>query len=174
MPLEKPLFQIEGDGFDLIPLREHHLPLTMAWRNADSVRVRFKTPEVVSPEQHLRWYAAYSPKLDDFVFLIRDRNSGTLAGQIALYRLDHARGEAEMGRLIIAPGYEGKGLMKKACACLIGYSMAVVGLKRIHLEVLASNERAIRLYEKLGFRAVRRDDPLLIMTLERGTNSIKV
>jgi len=54
-PLEKPLFQIEGDGFDLIPLREHHLPTTMAWRNADSVRIWFKTPDVVSAEQHLEW-----------------------------------------------------------------------------------------------------------------------
>ena len=166
--MEKPLFQIEGDGFDLVPLREDHLPVTMAWRNADSVRIWFKTPDVVSPEQHQRWYAAYAQKTDDFVFLIRDRASGALAGQLAIYGLDPARGEAEIGRFIAAPGYGGKGLMKKACACLIEYSMAAFGLKRIHLEVLTSNERAIRLYEKLGFQTVGRNEPLLFMALERG------
>ena len=165
--MKKPLFQIEGDGFDLIPLREHHLPTTMAWRNVDSVRIWFKTPDMVSLEQHLRWYEAYSQKTDDFVFLIRDRISGALTGQIAIYRVDHFRSDAEIGRLITAPGYEGKGLMKKACASLIEYAMTAVGLKRIYLEVLPSNERAIHLYQKLGFRAIRRDESLLVMTLER-------
>jgi diamine N-acetyltransferase len=165
--MEKPLFEIEGDGFDLIPLREHHLAVTMEWRNADGVRIWFKTPDLVSPEQHLRWYEDYSQKTDDFVFLIRNRVSGALTGQIAIYRVDHLRGDAEMGRLITAPGYEGKGLMKKACARLIEHATTVLRLKRIYLEVLQSNERAIRLYEQLGFRAVRRDEPLLVMTLER-------
>ena len=140
----------------------------MEWRNSDNVRIWFKTPDAVSTEQHLQWYATYSRKLDDFVFLIRDRVSGELAGQISIYRVDHVRGEAEMGRLITAPGYEGKGLMNKACACLIEYSIAVIGLKRIYLEVLSSNERAIRLYEKLGFRPMRREDPLLHMVMECG------
>jgi len=45
-------------------------------------------------------------------------------------------------------------MMKKACARLIEYSMTVMNLKRIYLEVLQSNERAIRLYEKLGFSIV--------------------
>jgi UDP-4-amino-4,6-dideoxy-N-acetyl-beta-L-altrosamine N-acetyltransferase len=165
--LDKPLFQIEGDDFDLIPLLEHHLPTTMAWRNSDSVRIWFKTPDVVSLEQHRRWYAAYSGRLDDFVFLIRDRLSGALAGQIAIYRVDPIRGDAEMGRLMVAPGYEGKGLMKKACACLINYSMTAMGINRIHLEVLVSNERAIRLYQKLGFQAARCNESLLVMALER-------
>lgn len=164
--MAKPLFQIEGDGFDLIPLREHHLPLTMAWRNADDVRIWFKTPDLLSPDQHRRWYEAYAGKPDDFIFLIRERPSGALAGQVAIYGVDRARGEAEIGRFIAAPGFQGKGLMKKACARLIDYSMTTLGTRRVRLEVLASNERAIRLYEKLGFSTVRRDGPLLFMVLE--------
>lgn len=163
--LEKPLFQIEGDGFDLVPLLEHHLPLTLAWRNADDVRMWFKTPDAISPDQHRHWYASYLQKPDDFIFLVRQRDSGALTGQIAIYGIDHARSEAEIGRLIAAPGHEGTGLMKKACASLIDYATNAIGLKRIRLEVLDSNLRAIRLYERLGFRVMGHDGRLLLMTL---------
>jgi RimJ/RimL family protein N-acetyltransferase len=161
----KPVIRIEGDGFDLIPLRRRHLPLTMAWRNADTVRVWFKTPDLVSSARHLRWYTAYAGKPDDFVFLIEDRESGALAGQISLYRVDRGRGEAEIGRLIAAPEFRGKGLMKRACARLIDYAFGVLGLRRLYLEVLRANEPAIRLYEKLGFRALKNDGKLLTMAL---------
>jgi len=165
--LEKPRIQIEGDGIDLIPLREQHLPMTMAWRNADDVRIWFKNSDAISADQHLQWYAEYSRKLDDFVFVIRERASAALVGQIALYYVDRNRGEAEMGRLIVAPGSEGRGLMKKACRCLINHAMTDLGLGRIYLEVLPSNERAIHLYEKLGFQIVSREKSLLLMSLEK-------
>jgi diamine N-acetyltransferase len=163
----KPVIRIEGDGFDLVPLRKHHLPLTMAWRNADDVRIWFKSPDIISREGHLRWYRAYAHKRDDFVLLIRDRESGALAGQVALYRLDRRRGEAEIGRFIAAPEFRRKGLMSKACARLVDHAFNRLGLKRLCLEVLSSNEPAIRLYEKLGFHAVENDGNLLKMHLER-------
>ena len=161
----KPVLRIAADGFDLVPLRRRHLPLTRAWRNADGVRIWFKTPGVISPEGHLRWYRDYAARTDDFMFLVQDRASGALAGQLALYRVDLKRGEAEIGRLIAAPGFRRKGLMTRACARLIDYSFGVLGLKRLSLEVLKDNEPAIRLYEKLGFRALKSGGKLLTMSL---------
>lgn len=137
----------------------------MAWRNADSVRVWFKTSDIISRAQHLRWFKTYVGKPDDFMFLIQDHQSGSLAGQIALYSVDRKRGEAEMGRLIAAPEFRGKGLMRKACARLIDYSFNVLGLKRLYLEVLISNAPAIRLYERLGFHIAGQDGNLLKMSL---------
>ena len=154
---------------DLEPLREQYLPLTMAWRNVDGVRIWFKSSQVVTPEQHQRWYAAYAQKSDDYMFLIRDRASGAMVGQLGLYHVNHEQREAELGRLITAPGHEGKGLMKKACSCLLDFAHSVFGLKRIRLEVLSSNERAIRLYEKLGFREIGHEGTLLAMAYQRSS-----
>lgn len=58
------------------------------------------------------------------------------------------RGTMGMGLL---PDYRGQGLGEKLLRATIDAAVKM-GMERIELEVYPSNERAIRLYEKLGFR----------------------
>ena len=50
----------------------------------------------------------------------------------------------------------GRGYASEAIGLLLGYAVRVLGLRKLLLEVLASNERAIRSYERAGFRTVGR------------------
>ncbi len=53
--------------------------------------------------------------------------------------------------LIIAPEYQGHHYASQAVSLAIEYSFAVLNLYKLYLEVDKENEKAIHVYEKLGF-----------------------
>lgn len=77
---------------------------------------------------------------------------GKIAG-VALLR----RGPLRMNRHVVKirmwliPGYRGLGLGKKLMDYIIGWARAH-GVEKLSLDVFSNNERAIRLYEKYGFK----------------------
>ena len=58
--------------------------------------------------------------------------------------------EADMLNLAVLPEYRGRGIAKRLCRALMGNLNA----HSLTLEVRVSNEPAIRLYDKLGFKQV--------------------
>ena len=74
-----------------------------------------------------------------------------LVGTCCLVDIDPIVRQAELRIRIGAKESWGHGLGTGACALLVGYGFDHLNLQRIWLRVFASNPRAIRLYEKLGF-----------------------
>ena len=62
-------------------------------------------------------------------------------------------GEADMMNLAVAPNYRRKGIGERLVTELVSY-LAKRDVSSLTLEVRASNDPAIRLYEKLGFTKV--------------------
>ena len=60
--------------------------------------------------------------------------------------------EADMMNLAVRPEYRGRGIAKRLCRALMGSVKA----HKLTLEVRASNENAIGLYQRLGFVEVGR------------------
>jgi hypothetical protein len=76
--------------------------MTLAWRNQDHIRTWFFHSDVITPEQHRRWFDAYRGRDDDFVFVIEETEElRRPVGQVALYYIDWEPGTAEYGRLMI-------------------------------------------------------------------------
>jgi diamine N-acetyltransferase len=147
-------------------LEEQDLPHTLAWRNRDDARIWFKNSDIVTPEQHQAWFAAYTQKEDDFVFIIESRRQSF--GQAAVYGIDHERGVAEVGRFLVAPDAGGRGLMTLACAELVRFCAGTLKLNSLFLEVKAENQRAIRMYQRNGFEEELRADGLIRMNRSLG------
>lgn len=76
---------------------------------------------------------------------------GGRAGTVVYRNLSRRRRSAEIG-IELHPEYRGRGLGPRAVRALLGYLFDVLGLRRVWLRVLPENERAIRCYEKCGFR----------------------
>ncbi len=158
-----------GERVRLRLLEETDLPRTLAWRNQDHIRRWFIHSDIITPEQHRRWFDGYRERDDDFVFLIEEtRDLRKPVGQVSLYRVDWARHRAEYGRLMIGEAdATGRGLAHQATDVLLRYATATLGMREIELEVFVDNVAAIRIYSACGFHVEDRRESLLHMV--RGT-----
>jgi RimJ/RimL family protein N-acetyltransferase len=75
---------------------------------------------------------------------------GALVGTVCLWGLDAHNRSGHLG-IALAPDSRGRGVGRVACRLLLQHAFLDRGLHRVQLEVLASNERAVRAYEAAGF-----------------------
>lgn len=144
-------------------ITEGDLSVTLAWRNRDDVRVWFKTSEVITMDQHREWFARYKSRDDDFLFVVEA--AGRPVAQASVYRIDWKEEIAEVGRLIVAPDARDLGYGGLAWAELLRFCALTLKLKSVFLEVKDDNARAIRLYERSGFRKEGSCEGLIRMNL---------
>jgi len=64
---------------------------------------------------------------------------------------DWRDGNARLGRVVIAPDQRGQGLGRPMVTLLIDEAFRTPGIERLELNVYTFNERAIHLYQALGF-----------------------
>lgn len=72
-------------------------------------------------------------------------------GTVSLFALDPTNGSAGLGVLVGDPGDTGRGLGSDGIAAILDFGFGSLRLERIWLDVYDFNERARRLYERLGF-----------------------
>lgn len=127
--------------------------MTLAWRNQGDIRKWFLHSDVITPDQHRRWFERYRDRDDDFVFVIEETETLKRAiGQASIYNVAWAAGHAEFGRLLIGdPQAVGLGLARIATQRLVGEAMAGLGLSDLRLEVRSDNVAAIAVYRASGF-----------------------
>lgn len=71
-------------------------------------------------------------------------------GTISLKNIDSKKQEAEYA-IVMHPAAQGTGAAFAASELIIDYAFSTMGLSRIYLYVEERNERALKLYYKLGF-----------------------
>mgnify|MGYP000860378491 CR=1 FL=1 len=79
---------------------------------------------------------------------------GRFIGDIELDSISWRRREGELRICICDPDYWNRGLGTDAVATLAVYAFTQLNLRLIYLRVYTDNHRAIRCYEKVGFRTV--------------------
>jgi len=84
-------------------------------------------------------------------FVIADRNSLDYLGQCSLTMVDNIARKAELA-MVLREDCTGQGFGYEAGQLAVRFAFVHLNLRRLWLKVLAENTRAIRLYEKLGFR----------------------
>lgn len=101
---------------------------------------------------------------------------GRTIGEVELAQINHRSGTAELRICIGEESFRGQGLGRAALAATLAIAFGALRLQRVYLRVFETNERAIRLYESMGFRreavlspSERRQDPapVVLMTLPR-------
>ncbi len=86
------------------------------------------------------------------VFGIIDKANDELIGNCSLFSIDHKNGKAEFGIFIGDKSYWNKGFGMEATKLIIDYGFNILNLHNIWLEVYSFNKRAIKSYEKAGFK----------------------
>src|SRR6266498_4309737 len=88
----------------------------------------------------------------DFFFSIRTLDEDKFIGGLGLNVISWASREAFIGIFIGAREYWGKGCGTDAMSIMLRYAFTELNLWRVSLGVFDYNPRAIRSYEKVGFR----------------------
>ena len=102
------------------------------------------------PECEL-WFQNNVPSRDYRIFAIEDR-AGNLIGDLELDHISWRNGEAELRIRIGEKDYWNQGYGTDAVRSILRLALNELGLRRIYLKVYRFNTRAIRCYEKCGFR----------------------
>jgi len=87
---------------------------------------------------------------DDKSWFVIEVN-GVVIGEIGLHGKDRRAEATEFGIGIYDPGYVGKGYGPDAIKVLLRWAFHVQNWRRVWLETIAPNERAIRAYRACGF-----------------------
>ena len=104
-------------------------------------------------EQEIQWVRE---KLEEeaLVFSMIDKSSGRFIGNIEL--MDTNDSEGELG-IAITGEMQDQGYGTEAVLRMLKYAIDQLGLKRVFLRTNPQNTRAIRVYEKCGFRKYKQD-----------------
>lgn len=155
-------------------LDESDLPMTLEWRNQNHVRKWFFTTDIISNDQHRRWFERYKELADDFVFVIEQLLPHRPIGQVALYNVDWIAKRAEFGRLMIGVAeVTRQGFGTAATDLLVTEALTHWGLDEVYLEVLVDNAPARSVYARCGFVEAGQHANIMVMrrTKSRGIHN---
>lgn len=146
----------------LVPTTEGDLDLLAGW---------FATPEFVEQwggvpysreEVAEKYVGRRRPRVGSFLVLAR----GVPTGYAQYWHAGEAEGGIDM---VLTPQGRGRGLGPDAARALVAYLRQELGWRRVTVDPAAGNLRAVRAWEKAGFRTVSSDGGHLLMECDLAT-----
>lgn len=89
---------------------------------------------------------------DKYIFAIIDKENDTLIGNISLSNINNIHRTCELGIMIGDKNYHSLGYGSDAIMLILDYGFNQLNLNNIMLRAISFNKRAIRAYEKCGFK----------------------
>ncbi len=143
-----------GEKVELGPVQREYLPKYVEWFN-DWEMSRFMKPGMprgLTLEDEIEWYERQAKDSNSIVFAILTLPEKKLIGDCGLHGIDLKNRTGIYGIFIGDKDYWGKGYGTDATRTLLRFAFEQLGLNRVELEVFDYNPRAVRAYEKAGFR----------------------
>lgn len=139
-------------GIYLRPITYDDTDYIIRWRNSEEVRKNFIYQEPFTKEGHECWLRTRVEIGEAAQMMICDGEDGTPVGSVYIRDIDRRHGKAEYGIFIGEEAARGRGLGTAAARLMLRYCFEEEGLNRVYLRALAGNARAVRSYEKAGFK----------------------
>lgn len=130
------------------------------WEDAEKYHQWVNDPEIlplvdrvlpVTAAGHRRWYESLVSDPRSVIFAIDALSGKQFVGCIWLYGIDYRHRNAELRILIGDKQYWGKGIGKEAISILVRFALKQLNLHKLYAYVLATNARALGVFEKAGF-----------------------
>lgn len=151
----------EGERVSLRPIEARDLPALRRW-HADPEVMRFwgDSAPMVAPDAFEADLRGRLATFETAGYFLIENERGEPIGRAEFERLDPDHRSAEVMILIGEVAAQGQGYGEDATRTLLRYLFETRNVHRVALQVLADNDRAIRLYERMGFvrEGVLRDD----------------
>ncbi len=138
-------------GIYLRPMTYDDTDLIVTWRNSSAVRQNFIYRDPFTPEGHKEWIRSMIETGKAVQMIICEIAGDRPVGSVYIRDIDRRHNKAEYGIFIGEASARGRGLGTAAAGLMLRYCFGEEKLNRVYLRALASNEQAIRSYEKAGF-----------------------
>lgn len=155
-----------GSKCYLSPINPEDVPTYTEWLNDPELSLMLQIvvkPVSMSAEKEIVERIAKDP----YQFAVVDLETDELIGGCGLKDVDLVNRTAIMGIFLGNKEYWGKGYGEDATRLLVDFAFSFVNLNSIMLQVFDFNPRAIRCYEKAGFKHVGRRREAKILNGER-------
>ena len=136
----------------LRPLEDGDLERTRAWVNDPEVARLVNRVLPVTPVEHRDWYQRVVTDRHQVIFAMEVIANAAHVGNCGLKGLDPRARKAELWMYLGDRDSWGKGYGTEACVALCRFGFERLNLNRIHLYTPVYNQRAVALYEKVGFK----------------------
>ncbi len=141
---------IGGERVLLRAIERDDLPRYVEWFNDPTVLEYFGRYQPMSLAKEEKWYEQQLEDSSTLNFAVE--LEGRHVGGGGFCNIDGRNARAEVGLFVGLPELWDQGLGYDVLNTLLRYGFEQLNLHRIHLRVFADNERAVHLYEKLGFQ----------------------
>jgi RimJ/RimL family protein N-acetyltransferase len=142
-----------GERVRLRSVEREDIPTFVRWFNDPEVRQYLLMYEPMSKAKEERWF---EDQLDrkDYLFAIEAQigEQWIHIGNTGLHQIDWKNRMAVFGIVLGEKAYWGQGFGTEATRTILRFAFEELNLHRVELEVFEFNPRAIRSYEKVGFR----------------------
>jgi RimJ/RimL family protein N-acetyltransferase len=138
----------------LRPGERRDVPLFVRWMNDLRTTRTLMIVSPISEAMEERWFEQMLEHhgRDRWFFVICRTADDRPLGSIDLHDVDLRNGTCSLGIAIGDPDDTGQGYGSDALRALVGFAFAQLRLERVELDVYAYNDRARRVYERVGFR----------------------
>ena len=147
--MSKQDIRIQTNEYVIRLIEEKDQESMIKWRNDPVHKQWFFYQGEFNLQTQIIWFHEYLTKDNDYTFVLEIDDIPV--GMAAIYDIHDDQGE--FGRLLIGE-IQGKGLGKELArqVCQIGFTR--LNLNTIVLEVFKENERALKIYQELGFKII--------------------
>ncbi|WP_274366202.1 GNAT family N-acetyltransferase [Paenibacillus thermotolerans] len=124
------------------------------------------TQKIYTEEQIERYLESSSSNSSRVHLLITLQETDETIGDIAVQDIDPTNRNANIRIALYEERHQGFGYGSEAMRLLLDYAFGVLQLHRVELNVFSYNERAVRAYEKVGFKVEGRQREALYYNYE--------
>ncbi len=147
--------KLVGEKVYLAPMMMENLEKYTEWMNDfETTDYIGRSANITSLEGERKWLERNVE--NEGMFCIVEKESDKLIGNIGLKDINHLHRTATLGIFIGDKECRNKGYGTEAIKILLEYGFKYLNLNNIKLDVFEFNERAIRCYEKCGFKVYGR------------------
>lgn len=150
---------LNGSRVYLRPMEKDDLDCLKTWNNDPEVRKLIGEVHPMSSAAVEDFYMRLKDDPQRVWFVIVQKESDRIIGETGLLRIFYPWRTADLSIIIGDKFAWGKGYGREAVLLLLDYAFGALALHRIAIGVVGFNERALRFYEKIGFKreGVQRD-----------------
>lgn len=146
---------IYGERIRFRAPERHDIPLFVAWFNDPEVRHGLTIYLPMSLVSEEKWFESMMSRPQEehpFVIEAKNEDEWVTIGNVGLTSIDARARSTEFGIVIGNKNYWNQGYGTETIQLLLKHCFETMNLNRVMLRVYQNNPRAIRCYEKVGFK----------------------